>query len=204
MTEIVVHVTTLEQWQSVLNVWFNQGYTWMNGSSEYKIERFLNDKSRLLGLSVDGDDGISYWSNNDYNGGNLIEYSDFMAQQKGESEVTTYYVTQTVFDELQKVKAHEGTSLIESIAQSSKLIKSIKVGNKAILRYLADDPAIEFEAKEELYRLWAIDDYGDKVYFAKKDSIWTRSTVSLIEKAFTAPLDEIKKWQTPAWEIELA
>ncbi len=31
MAETVVHVTTLKQWKSVLDVWFRQGYSWYGG-----------------------------------------------------------------------------------------------------------------------------------------------------------------------------
>lgn len=79
MTETVVHVTTLEQWKSVLDVWFEQGYRWVI-SNGYAEEHFYNG-SRQLGLNVHGTNEISYFSNNDY-GDNLIEYADFMAQQE--------------------------------------------------------------------------------------------------------------------------
>ncbi|WP_273948099.1 hypothetical protein [Leuconostoc mesenteroides] len=126
-----------------------------------------------------------------------------MAQQKEDNKMEMVYeVSQSVFDKLQMIKAHEGTSLIEAITFNAQFIKSIKIGNKAVLRYLADDPAIEFKVKEQLYRLSRIDDAGDKVYmtFSFGTPEWT-----ILEKfAFTAPLEEIKKWKTPAWEIEKA
>ena len=112
-----------------------------------------------------------------------------------------YEVPQSVFDELQRIKAHEGTSLIGAIVAHAPFIKFIEVGNKAILRYLADDPAIEFKAKEQLYRLWRVDDDGeDMVYmkFSYGTPDWTMNK----DVAFTAPLEEIKKWNNPAWEIE--
>lgn len=65
---------------------------------------------------------------------------------------------------------------------------------------MIDDPAIEFKAKESLYRLWRIDDVGDVVYmgFSFGSPTWVVPEAD----AFTAPLEEIKKWQTPAWKIE--
>lgn len=57
-----------------------------------------------------------------------------------------------------------------------------------------------YVTKETLYRLWRID-AGDRVYMAfgfYGTPSWTTSETD----AFTAPLEEIKKWQTPAWEIE--
>ena len=200
MTETVVHVTTLEQWKSVLDVWFKQGYKWSYTNKGY-MEKLFYDGSRQLGLNVNGEDEISFWSANGYRGDNLIEYSELMAQQKEDNKMETVYeVSQSVFDELQRIKAHEGTSLIGAITLNAQLIKSIEVGNKAILRYLADDPAIEFKVKETLYRLWAIDRDGDKTYFDNY-SLHAPATDDKYG-AFTAPLEEIKKWQTPAWEIE--
>ncbi len=40
MTETAVHVTTLEQWKSVLDVWFKQGYAWPAGDKEYSEHIF--------------------------------------------------------------------------------------------------------------------------------------------------------------------
>lgn len=74
---------------------------------------------------------------------------------------------------------------------------------KALLRYLGDDTSIEFKVKEQLYRLWRIDDGGNRVYMQINGlgtPIWTTHK----HEAFTAPLEETKKWQTPAWEIEKA
>ena len=113
---------------------------------------------------------------------------------------TVYEVSQSVFDELQRIKAHEGISLIGAITLNAQFIKSIEIGNKAILRYLADDPAIEFKVKEQLYRLGRVDDTGTKSYmkFVLGTPDWTTSKTN----AFTAPLEEIKKWNNPAWEVE--
>lgn len=85
MTETVVHVTTLEQWKSVLDVWFAQGYEWFSSGQDYR-ENTFNDGSRQLALNIWGDDEITCFLNNDYHGDNLIEYADFMAQQKEEPD----------------------------------------------------------------------------------------------------------------------
>ena len=196
MTKTVVHVTTLEQWKSVLDVWFKQGYAWPAGDKECSARIFENG-GRFLFL----DDYITYSMHNP-DSKPFIEYSEFMAQQKEDKKMATVYeVSQSVFDELQRIKAHEGISLIGAITLNAQYIKSIEIGNKAILRYLADDPAIEFKVKETLYRLSRIDGAGDKVYMnftLSGNPDWAMSK----DVAFTAPLEEIKKWQTPAWEIE--
>ncbi|MCT4377659.1 hypothetical protein EFM21_00500 [Leuconostoc falkenbergense] len=196
MTETVVHVTTLEQWKSVLDVWFKQGYKWNFGSKSYHEEYFERGQ-RFIRLISNGRI-LQGRFNHTFK---PVEYSEFMAQQKEDKEMATVYeVSQSVFDELQRIKAHEGTSLIGAITLNAQIIKSIEIGNKAILRYLADDPAIEFKVKDTLYRLSRIDDAGDKVYMTF--TCGTPDWDCVKDNAFTELLDEIKKWQTPAWEIE--
>jgi len=41
MTETVVHVTTLEQWRSVLDIWFKQGYEWFYSGNTYSETTFV-------------------------------------------------------------------------------------------------------------------------------------------------------------------
>lgn len=195
MKETVVHATTLEQWKSVLDVWFKQGNMWLDGGKGYSEDTFERG-GRYLFLG-----GRITWSASSPNSEPFIEYAEFMEQQKEDNKMETIYeVSQSVFDELQRIKAQEGMSLIEAIVAHAPFIKFIEVGNKAILRYLADDPAIEFKVKKPLYRLSRIDDCEDRVYmringFGTPD--W-----GCAADAFKAPLEEIKKWQTPAWEIE--
>lgn len=198
MTETVVHVTTLEQWKSVLDVWFKQGYEWASGERDYKESYFTNENSYYLVLTATG--AIARYSQSSPS--TFIEYSEFMAQQKEGNKMTMVYeVSQSVFDELQRIKAHEGTSLIGSIVLNGKFIKSIEVGNKAILRYLSDDPAIEFKVKEQLYRLWR-DELDNDIVYMTLNNFGTPNWTMGKENAFTAPLEEIKKWKNPAWEIE--
>lgn len=197
MTKTIVHVTTLEQWKSVLDVWFKQGCEWVTGGKDYWEEYFTEENSRYLCLNHKNISKMSFSTPSEF-----IEYSEFMAQQKEDNKMATVYeVSQSVFDELQRIKAHVGTSLIGAIAFNAQFIKSIEVGNNVILRYLADDPAIEFKVKETLYRLQRIDYAGDRVYMKFTSSgnpDWTMDK----DVAFTATQEEIKKWQTPAWEIE--
>ena len=72
---------------------------------------------------------------------------------------------------------------------------------KALLRYIGGDPTIEFKVKETLYRLWRIDNDEEKVYM-NFDSHGTPYWTGYKGDAFTAPLEEITNWKTPAWEIE--
>lgn len=205
MTETVVHVTTLEQWKSVLDVWFKQGYEWMISGCTYAENNFEEHGSRQLGLVDDGGKYICYWRNNNYNGDNLIEYSEFMAQQKEDNKMETYYVTQEQLDSIQELK--DRLFPLNVLFTESNRYQNIKTGlsspeEKALLRYLGGDTSIKFKVKEPSYRLWLIDDFGNKLFFWIDDGRpdWTTSETG----AFTAPLEEIKKWQTPAWEIEKA
>lgn len=197
MTKTVVHVTTLEQWKSVLDVWYKQGHYWLFTNTKYQESIFENG-GRYLFL----DDHITY-SKTNHDSKQYIEYSEFMAQQKEDNKmVTVYEVSQSVFDTLQRIRAHEGTSLIGSITWNAQFIQSIKVGNKAIIRYLADDPAIEFKVKEQLYRLYLVDVLGQRNYFTISNATALPDRTVVKEKAFVETLEEIKKWKTPAWEIE--
>lgn len=63
--------------------------------------------------------------------------------------------------------------------------------------------SIEFKVKEQLYRLCRIDELKNKVYM-QTNSLGTPDWTSSTELSFTAPREEIEKWQAPAWEIEKA
>ena len=95
---------------------------------------------------------------------------------------------------------------LNSLLIETNRYKSIKSGlgkqeEKAILRYLGGDETIQFKVKKQLYRLWRIDDDENKVYMAFSLT-GTPDWTNLENNSFTASLEEIKKWQTPAWEIE--
>lgn len=204
MTETLVHVTTLEQWKSVLDIWFKQGYAWSYINEGY-MEELFNKGSRQLGLNVNGEHEISYWSHNGYKGKNIIEYSEFMAQQKDDNKMETYYVTQEQLDLIVELKYRKFP--LNVIFNEHNRYKNINTGissedEKLLLRYLGGDETIDLKVKETLYRLWAIDRDGEKTYFDNY-SLHAPATDDKYS-AFTAPLEEIKKWQTPAWEIEKA
>ena len=206
MIETVVHVDTLDQWKSVLDVWFKQGYDWplCKGRNDYG-EKFYYDGSRQLGLNANGFAEITYWSLNDYDGDNIIEYTDFMAQKKEDNKMETYYVTQGQLDLIDDLKESDfpvykfyGSNKYQPLAVANNLSSKAE---KMLLRYLGGDPTIEFKVKETLYRLWRIDDNGDTVYM-KFNGLGTPDWTGAKDYAFTAPLEEIEEWKNPAWEIE--
>lgn len=199
MTETVVHVTTLVQWKSVLDVWFRQGYAWRGGNGGYEEHVFENG-GRFLFL-----DDVITWSNNYPDSKPHIEYSDFMEQQKEDNNMETYYVTQEQLNLIEKATRTPYplttiTSRVNLQKDFDEMYFKTTELQKAILRYLGGDETIEFKVKEQLYRLWRVDDDGDKVYM--RFSFGTPGWAMDKENAYTAPLEEIKKWKTPAWDIE--
>ncbi|WP_288946753.1 hypothetical protein [uncultured Leuconostoc sp.] len=200
MTETVVHVTTLEQWKSVLDVWFEHGYSWYSGDKEYH-GGYFNLGSRYLFLTKGND--IIQSSSDD--GEPYIEYSEFISKKKEDNKMATYYVTQEQLNLIEK--ANRTPYPLKNITSRVNLQKDFDEMcfettelQKAILRYLGGDETIEFKLKEQLYRLWRIDDDGDKVYM--RFNLGTPTWFENSTLAFTAPLEEIKKWQTPAWSVE--
>lgn len=196
MTETVVHVTTLDQWKSVLDVWYKQGYQW-KFLEKKNAERHFESGGRFLFL----DDYIAY-STSIPSFITSIEYSEFMTQQKEDNKMATYYVTQEQLDLIESAKGlnYPLTGITAPENLQKEFDKTHFDNEKEILRYLGGDETIEFKVKEQLYRLSRIDDASDRVYmringFGTPD--W-----GCANDAFTAPLEEIKKWQTPAWEIE--
>lgn len=119
----------------------------------------------------------------------------------------TYYVTKEklYFIETAKESKHPLTAVTSHTNFQEEFYKEFEnlnpIQEKTLLRYLGGDETIEFKVKETLYRLWRIDDVNDKVYMMN-NSFGTPSSTMIANNAFTAPLEEIKKWKTPAWEIE--
>lgn len=120
-----------------------------------------------------------------------------------------YYVTpeQLKFIEYIKSRAFPAFKLISRGDEFKSLFTNANkfptIFERDLLRYLGGDDSVEFKVKEPLYRLWRIDDAGDKIWFDFYDNDFPEWNANK-EKAFIAPLDEIKKWKTPAWEIEEA
>lgn len=92
MTRTIVHVTTLDQWKSVLDVWFKQGYKWASGKRDHKDSYFTNENSYYLILTVTGD----IFRCSEIYSSTFIEYSEFMSQNKEDNK--TVGVTNGNFD----------------------------------------------------------------------------------------------------------
>lgn len=203
MTETVVHVTTIEEWKSVLDVWFKQGYGWFSSDNTYAEKLFEQNGANQVGLVDYRFKYIVCWINNDYDGDNIIEYSEFMAQQKEDNKMETYYVTKEQLDLIESAKNlnYPLTGITAPENLQKEFDKTSFDNQKEILRYLGGDETIEFKVKEQLYRLWRLDDEGDSVYMIF-GIYGTPTYTSNEDNAFTATLEKIREWKTPAWEIE--
>lgn len=201
MTETVVHVETIEQWKSVLDVWFAQGYEWFS-SKGYREDYFRNGSRQLRLNHINK---ITFSGSNLYSENDCIEYADFMEQQEKTMAKETYYVTQEQLDLIEQANRmlYPLAAIIGNLNKEFCAInfESVEL-QKTILRYLGGDTSIEFKVKEQLYRLWRHDSMHTRVYmrFDYGTPNWTDNK----QIAFTATEEEIKKWQTPAWEIEEA
>lgn len=166
MTETVVHVTTIEEWKSVLDVWFKQGYGWFSSDNTYAEKLFEQNGANQVGLVDYGFKYIVCWINNDYDGDNIIEYSEFISRQKEDNKMATYYVTQEQLDLIESAKGlnYPLTGITAPENLQKEFDKTNFDNQKEVLRYLGGDTSIEFKVKEQLYRLWRLDDEGDSVY----------------------------------------
>ncbi|MGR8822386.1 hypothetical protein [Leuconostoc citreum] len=198
MTETVVHVTTLEEWKSVLDVWFAQGYEWRGSGKDYEKHLFYTFGASFLLLD---DDITAEDLNNDKP---FIEYKDFISQQEKTMAKETYYVTQEQLHLIKELKENPAP-LDWVILDWDTKYRALRVDitaekSNAVLRYLGGDETIEFKVKEQLYRLWRIDDDKNRVYMKLwfGTPTWTGDT----DYAFTAPREEIEKHKTVSWEIE--
>lgn len=150
MTETVVHVITLSQWHNVLDVWFKQGYDWSytNKGNGYREELFYSG-SRQLGLNVGDDDEISFWLFTGYTGDNLIEYSEFMNQQKEDNKMETYYVTQEQLDLIQELKSLPAplVAIMNKRYGIESLYNELPLNDIEWFSYLSGVIKIEFKVK---------------------------------------------------------
>ena len=198
MSETVVHVTTLEQWKSVLDVWFKQGYIWLSDDRDYSEDTF-----EIGGRFLNLDDYITCSITN-HHSAQFLEYSEFMAQQKEDKKVKTYYVTKEQLESIEFIRnlPNPYAAILNRQYESNNIYNEVtQVSDQEWLRYFGGDETIEFKVKEPLYRLWLNDSVNDKVYF-RINTYNTPASTEDKDSAFTAPIEEIEKWQTPAWEIE--
>lgn len=130
-----------------------------------------------------------------------------MAQQEKTMAKETYYVTQEKLDLIEDLKHHSLPffNLVNSATSKMRFLSQNISDDldKPILRYLGGDTSIEFKVKEQLYRLWRIDDDGERVYM-KLGIAGTPTYTPHENSAFTATREEIEKNKTVSWDIEKA
>lgn len=115
----------------------------------------------------------------------------------------TYYVTQEQLDLIEELtrKWKPLSALLTGFSGGWRKLDNIPQDfQKQVLCYIGGDETIEFKVKEPLYRLWRINNADNKVYM--EFNLGTPDWTFYEEYAFTAPLDEIKKWKTPSWCVE--
>lgn len=199
MERLVVHVTTLDQWKSVLDVWFKQGYSWYSGGQDYFTGLFDMGHHALL-LDEDNDILLPITRKRE-----AISYEEFMSQQKEDNKMKTYYVTKKQLDLIEELKNLPCplVAIMQKQYGMEKLYDELPLSDREWLRYLGGDETIEFKVKEPLYRLWR-DEMDNDIVYMTLNNFGTPNWTMGKENAFTAPLEEIKKWKTPAWSIEEA
>lgn len=130
MAETVVHVTTLEQWKSVLDVWFKNGYSWYSGDQKYHKSYF---KEGIRELLLDNDNDILTLRTPGTR--EPILYKDFMAQQKEDNN--TEMVSDPVYKPIH-YQLEDGTQVkdhITSLTAHMLGVRAWATGNA--IKYLA-------------------------------------------------------------------
>lgn len=144
----------------------------------------------------------------------MTKYLDSKLNQDNKTLSEVYYVTAEQYDIISSLKSEAYPSLalaMNTFAYGSDYEERfspdalftdefIDSGAEALTRFLAGDKTIEYRLKEKLYRLSRIDDDSDKVYMTFY--LGTPTYMPNENSAFTAPLEVIREWQTPAWSVE--
>ena len=193
MTEkVVVHVTNFEQWKKVLRIWFDKGYTWKGRREDHRFYDELYTRLEPRYLYLYDTAGIKF-SINLKPGTTALSYEDFMERNKEQKDLPVY-LTQEQADRIASGESVEVSFKMESVTYNG--LGEIEKAT------LGETERVTLKVKKEpLYRLWRIDNDGDKIWFDFYDNDFPEWNANK-EKAFTAPLEEIEKWKTPAWTVE--
>lgn len=200
----VVRVETLTEYRTVLETWFKKGYDWYNtseGKHNLHEERFTGGVVRYLTLRVDL---IGYSFGLAVDTTKAMSFKVFMAEQKEDNKMETYYVTQGQLEFINTIyeAGFALDELLDNHIESKNMFDefSISKGN-AVLRYLGGDDSVVFKVKEPWYLLKGKNNDGDTVYFTFSFS--EAPTYTFDEtNAFKAPYDEIVRWKNSFWKIE--
>ena len=116
----------------------------------------------------------------------------------------TYYVTQEQLDLITELKSLPAplVAIMNRRYGIETLYNELSLSDKEWLRYLGGDTSIEFKVKEQLYLLKRTTFRLGTIYFNKMGNEEENDYCFEKINAFTAPLEEIEKWKTPAWSVE--
>lgn len=129
MTETVVYVTTLDQWRSVLDIWFKQGFSWPEDGQSYNQEYFTRGQ-RVLLLDKDNDILIPTPGKRE-----PISYQEFMANQKQDHQMA---MTSDLVYKPSHYQLEDGTQVkdhITSLTAHMSGVRAWATGNA--IKYLA-------------------------------------------------------------------
>lgn len=161
MTETVVRISTLEEWKSVLDVWFKQGHKWRSEDDQGYQEEYYCDGSRHLdkgyhedyfdsgsrGLWLTDDNMISMANTARHD---CIEYSEFMKeQQKEDNKMETCYVTQEQLDLIKELKSLPAplVAIMNKRYGIESLYNELPLNDIEWFSYLSGVIKIEFKVK---------------------------------------------------------
>lgn len=203
MTEYdeVVHVETLDEYQTVLETWFKKGYNWANPLKlKFWDNYFTLHNARYLLLD---DKTIRHSTGLAIDTTKAMSFKEFMAKERGK---VTYKVSaeQMAFIKEANENLYPASYLMVHNEEYEYMFSDAEyygaTFERDLLRYLGGDDSVVFKLKGPLYRLKGKDTDGDIVYFTQ--GLCPPSYTYDKEDAFMASHDEITRWETPFWEIE--
>lgn len=219
--EVVVRVDTLEEYRAVLDKWFAKGYAWSYGSSTSYYEEHFKGGGRYLILD-EGDIGYSAGKHVRDENLKVTSFKEFMAKELGvtpgpnsigdipeqEPGKVTYEVSeeQMAFIKEAKENQYPASYLMVHDDEYVNMFSGVEYGTtfeQDLLRYLGGDESVVFRLKDPVFMLKGKDTDGDAVYFTVDPYRLAPTYTYDKSYAFTAPHEEITRWNTPFWEIVL-
>ena len=220
--EVVVRVDTVEEYRAVLDKWFDKGYDWITSlcSQDYH-EGYFHGGGRYLILEADR--RISSSSGQYVRDENLkvTPFKEFMAKEQGvtpwvpapedipeqEHGKVTYEVSEEQMKFIKEAKENQypASYLMVHDDEYVNMFSDVEYGTtfeRDLLKYLSGDESVVFQLKDPLFMLKGKDTDGDAVYFTVDPYRLAPTYTYDKSYAFTAPHEEITRWDNPFWEIE--
>lgn len=199
----VVHVETLDEYRTVLEIWFKKGYGWASNPLKRKFwdNYFTLHNARYLVLD---DKAILNSTGEAIDTTKAMSFNEFMAKER---DMITYEVSEEQLGFIKEVKdsPYPAAYLTEFRPKEYKSLFGscdyTKVFERDLLRHIGGDENVVFQLKEPLYFLKGKNNDGDNMYFTL-DSVGAPTYTYVKSAAFKAPHDEIVPWENPFWKIE--